>query len=229
MIEGKKVLGIIPARGGSKRLPRKNVLPLAGKPLITWTIEAALHSQYIDEVFISTDDQEIADISSESGVMIPELRPEHLATDSATSSDVVLYTIDNFGQSADIVVLLQPTSPLRTNIHIDQALELYLEKTAESVVSMTPCEHSPLWSNTLPDDHSMGSFIKPEAMNRSQELANHYRLNGAIYVFDAIKLKQKNKIEYNNKSYAYIMDNQSSIDIDEHFDFLFASFIMSKK
>ncbi|WP_051117228.1 cytidylyltransferase domain-containing protein, partial [Vibrio campbellii] len=184
MIDGKKVLAFIPARGGSKRLPRKNILPIAGKPLIGWSIDAAKGSEYIDDTFISTDDQEIADVAAGLGIPAPELRPEHLASDTASTANVLTYTLEKFGTGFDIVILLQPTSPLRTSQHIDQALELFIEKQAFSVVSVTPCEHPPLWSNILPDNGSMENFIRPEALKRSQDLGSFYRFNGAIYIFD---------------------------------------------
>ncbi|CAE6880905.1 Cytidylyltransferase [Vibrio sp. B1FIG11] len=120
MIDGKKVLAFIPARGGSKRLPRKNILPIAGKPLIGWSIDAAKGSEYIDDIFISTDDQEIADVAAGLGIPAPELRPEHLASDTASTANVLTYTLEKFGTDFDIVILLQPTSPLRTSQHIDQ-------------------------------------------------------------------------------------------------------------
>lgn len=127
MINGKRVIAIIPARGGSKRLPRKNVLSLAGKPLIGWSIEAAQQSKYIDEIFVSTDDQEISDVAFQFGVNVPELRPIELATDTASSTDVLIYTLRKFGQQSNIIVSLQPTSPLRTAKHIDEALALCLK------------------------------------------------------------------------------------------------------
>lgn len=228
MINGKRVLAFIPARGGSKRLPRKNVLPLAGKPLIGWSIDAAKESQYIDQLFVSTDDQEIADIASLHGVHIPELRPDHLASDTSTTESVLTYTLDKFGGQADIVILLQPTSPLRTVQHIDEALELFVKKQAFSVVSVTPCEHSPLWSNTLPNDASMGNFIRPEALKRSQDLADFYRINGAVYIFDVRQLKEYGDIRYTKDSFAYVMENNVSFDIDTLIDFQLAEFFIKR-
>ncbi|CDU11024.1 acylneuraminate cytidylyltransferase family protein [Vibrio coralliirubri] len=228
MIENRKVVAFIPARGGSKRLPRKNVLPLAGKPLIEWAINAAQNSHYIDEVIVSTDDQEIADISLKIGVNVPGLRPEELASDTATTESALFYTLNKFSHDADVVIILQPTSPLRTAQHIDEALELFCDKSAFSVVSVTPCEHPPLWSNTLPDDYSMENFLRPEALKRSQDLGEFYRLNGAVYIFDTHKLKEFGKICYTNKSYAYVMDNYVSIDIDNKIDFELAEFFMKK-
>ncbi|MFS2262065.1 acylneuraminate cytidylyltransferase family protein [Vibrio vulnificus] len=229
MIDGKKVLALVPARGGSKRLPDKNKLPLVGKPLIAWTIEAALMGQYVDRVHVSTDDEDIASISKQFGGEVPELRPEHLSSDTATTESVLFYILQKYGEDVEIIVLLQPTSPLRTSSHIDEALELFVSNHAESVVSVTPCEHSPLWANTLPKDHSMGSFLRPEVLQRSQDLDVYYRLNGAIYIFDVNKLKDNGKIFYSSNSYAYIMDNMASVDIDNVLDFELASLLISKQ
>jgi CMP-N,N'-diacetyllegionaminic acid synthase len=226
MIDGKKVMALIPARGGSKRLPRKNILPLAGKPLIGWSLEAASKSQYIDQVVVSTDDNEIVDVCHAMGFPVPELRPDFLASDTAKTEDVLLHALERYGEDAEIIVLLQPTSPLRTSEHIDEALELFVEKRANSVVSVTPCEHSPMWSNTLPADLSLDSFIKPEALQRSQDLGKFYRLNGALYVFDSRNLEKLGCISYSESGYAYIMNNESSIDIDTKFDFSMAENII---
>lgn len=229
MISGKRVIAIIPARGGSKRLPRKNVLPLGGKPLIGWTIDAARDSKYIDDVFVSTDNQEIADISAQFGVVVPELRPSYLSTDVATTQSVVFYTIEKYGNNADIVIILQPTSPLRSAKHIDEALELFVHKEAFSVVSLTPCEHPPLWANTLPENGSLGYFLSHEANKRSQELGQFYRLNGAIFIYDIVKLISCGHMSYRNDSYAYKMGNEFSVDIDSALDFEFTKFIMKDK
>jgi CMP-N,N'-diacetyllegionaminic acid synthase len=229
LIDGKKILAIIPARGGSKRLPRKNVLPLAGKPLIAWTIEAAQKSKYLDEIHISTDDQEIADVSKLFDQKVPELRPESLSTDTATTQSVLFYTLEKYAENSHIVVLLQPTSPLRTYQHIDEAIELLIKKEAYSVVSVTPCEHPPEWSNTLPNDHSMKNFIGPNCIKRSQEFDKSYRLNGAIYVYDINKLINYGNISLRNDSYAYVMPNELSIDIDNQIDLDMAEFFINKK
>ena len=173
MYTNKKFLAIIPARGGSKRLPRKNVLDLCGKPLIAYTIEAALKSKYIDKVIVSSDDEEILNISSNFGADIIK-RPIDLANDTATTFDTIKHTIDNF-EKCDYIVLLQPTSPLRNEKHIDEAIELLKEKNADAVVSVCEMEHSPLWSNTLPKDGNMNNFLRYEVLNqRSQDLDKFY-------------------------------------------------------
>lgn len=228
MINNKKVLAIIPARGGSKRLPRKNILPIAGKPLIDWTIEAALSSEHVDEVFVSTDDQEIADVASKHNISMPKLRPQALSSDYASTQDVIFYTLENFGNEADIIVILQPTSPLRVAEQIDGAIKLFEKKNAFSVVSVTPCEHPPMWSNTLPEDCSMEGFLDTASNKRSQDLGVYFRLNGAVYVYDVAKLKALGVMAYTSESYAYKMSHESSVDIDTQLDFDFAALLLNR-
>ena len=217
----KTFLAIIPARGGSKRLPRKNILDLCGKPLISWSIEAALKSKYISKVVVSSDDEEILNISSNFGADIIK-RPYELANDTATTFDTVKHTIDNF-ENYDYIVLLQPTSPLRNEKHIDEAIELLEEKQADAIVSVCEMDHSPLWSNTLPKDGNMRGFLREEILNkRSQDLEKYYRLNGAIYICKTDKLLENKSFFLKDNIFAYIMDRKSSIDIDEEIDFLFA-------
>ncbi|WP_243975757.1 cytidylyltransferase domain-containing protein [Vibrio natriegens] len=228
MINGKRVIAIIPARGGSKRLPRKNILPLGGKPLIGWTIEAAQNSLYVDDVFVSTDDQEIADVASQFGVNVPGLRPEELSTDTATTQSVLFYTLEKYSKDASIVVLLQPTSPFRSATHIDQAIESLVDKSAFSIVSVTPCEHPPQWANTLPYNDSMKDFLRLGDGKRSQDLGEAFRLNGAIYVYDINKLMAAGDMGFREDTYAYKMPNESSIDIDNRIDFDMAEFFFSR-
>ncbi|GHY28929.1 CMP-N-acetlyneuraminic acid synthetase [Vibrio cholerae] len=224
MLNDKRVFAIIPARGGSKRLPNKNKLLLGNKPLITWTIEAAKKSKYIDDIFVSTDDNDIAKIASSLDIPVPELRPEEISTDTATTESVVFYTLSKFGNNADILIILQPTSPFRNHMHIDEALEKFILKNAHSIISVTPCDHPPQWSNTLPSNESMYDFIKPEYKKNSQELGVSFRLNGAIYIYDVKELIKMNKMSYDEKSFAYKMPRENSIDIDEKIDFEMAEF-----
>ena len=221
----KTFLAIIPARGGSKRLPRKNILDLCGKPLISWSIEAALKSKYISKVVVSSDDEEILNISSNFGADIIK-RPYELANDTATTFDTVKHTIDNF-ENYDYIVLLQPTSPLRNVKHIDEAIELLEEKQADAIVSVCEMDHSPLWSNTLPKDGNMKNFLRDEVLNkRSQDLEKYYRLNGAVYICKTDKLLENKSFFLKDNIFAYIMDRKSSIDIDEEIDFLFAEIVI---
>ncbi len=216
-----RFLAIIPARGGSKRLPQKNILDLCGKPLISWSIEAALKSKYISKVVVSSDDEEILNISSNFGADIIK-RPYELANDTATTFDAIKHTIDNL-EEYEYVVLLQPTSPLRNEKHINEAIELLEEKRADAIVSICEMEHSPLWSNTLPEDGNMRGFLREEILNkRSQDLEKYYRVNGAVYICKTDKLLENKSFFLKDNIFAYIMDRKSSIDIDEEIDFLFA-------
>ena len=228
MNKNKTFLAIIPARGGSKRLPRKNVLDLCGKPLIAWSIEAGLKSKYIDKLIVTSDDEDILSISEKYGSDIIK-RPEELSNDTATTFDALKHTIDNL-EKYDYIVLLQPTSPLRNEKHLDEAIELLEEKNADAIVSVCEMDHSPLWSNTLPKDGSMKSFLKEGVLNkRSQDLDKYFRLNGAIYICKMDKFLNNKGFFLKENIYAYLMNKEDSPDIDDEFDFLMTEYIMKYK
>ena len=230
MIDNKRILAIIPARGGSKRLPRKNILNLAGKPLIAWSIESALASKYIDRVIVSSDDDEIAAISEKYGADVPFMRPADLATDESTSIDVVLYTIEalrGIDEQYDYVILLQPTSPLRQAKHIDDSISRMINKGSDAIISVCESEHHPLWNNTLDSDMSMDNFLEASIRNkRSQDLEKQYRINGSIYISSIEKLKKENSFFLRKNCSAYIMNQDVSIDIDKKIDLDLASLIL---
>ncbi|MCG3686701.1 acylneuraminate cytidylyltransferase family protein [Aliarcobacter butzleri] len=220
-----KYLAIIPARGGSKRVPRKNVLDLCGKPLIAYSIEAGLKSKYIDKVVVSSDDEEILQISKKFEAETIK-RPNELASDTATTFDAIKHTIENL-EKYEYIVLLQPTSPLRNSKHIDKAIEFLEEKKANAVISVCEMDHSPLWSNTLDDTLSMNNFLKDEVLNkRSQDLEKYYRLNGAIYICKTELLLKEKSFFLKENIFAYIMDRKSSVDIDENIDFQIARILI---
>ncbi len=221
MHKDKTFLAIIPARGGSKRLPRKNILDLNGKPLIAYSIEAGLKSKYIDKMVVSSDDDEILAVSKKYGAQLIK-RPEVLASDTATTFDALKHTIDNI-EKYDYIVLLQSTSPLRTEKYIDEAIELLASKEAYAIVSVCEMDHSPLWSNTLPKNGNMRGFLRDEVKNkRSQDLDKYFRLNGAIYICRTDKLLEEKSFFLEDNIFAYKMDRKSSIDIDEEIDFRMA-------
>ena len=223
----KKILAIIPARGGSKRLARKNILELNSKPLIAWTIEASLKSKYISKTIVTSDDKEILEISKKFGAETI-IRPEELANDTSTTFDSIKHVIDNL-ESYDYIILLQPTSPLRTTKHVNEAIELLESKNADAIISVCEMEHSPLWSNVLKDNLSMKNFLNTDIINkRSQDLEKYYRLNGAIYICEVKKLLENNSFFLKDNIYAYIMDKNISIDIDEEIDFIIADVLMKK-
>jgi len=231
MINGKKVLGLVIARGGSKGLPGKNLKKLGGVPLVCYSVIAGIASEYIDDVVISTDDKDIADAAKQCGCEVPFMRPAVLASDSARSIDVIRHALEALagqGRSYEYFVLLQPTTPFRTSEHIDDCLRMLNERGADSVVSVTEAEHHPLWMNTLPDDLCMKDFIRPDAENKNrQELPKHYRINGGVYAVRCDYMLASGKL-YSEKSYAYIMDNTSSIDIDNELDFNLAEIVMER-
>lgn len=229
-----RILAIIPAREGSKRLLNKNILPLSGKPLIQWTVDAAVESGQFQTIMISTDSEKIAGVvKKKNNVEIPYLRKEELATDSATSVDVILDVIsyyESIGYDFDMVALLQPTSPLRTSENITECIDLFYQKSADSIVSVTECEHSPLWCNSLPNNLSLSDFLSTKLIStRSQDLPKYYRLNGAIYIAKTKLLKQSKTFFLGESTFAYIMDKEESVDIDNEFDFNFAKFILESR
>ena len=234
MYKEKKILAIIPARGGSKRLPRKNILKLNGKPLIEWTIDAGLNSKYIDDLVVSTDDKEIADVSKKAGALVPFLRPDYLSNDEAKSIDVIIHAIlylkEELKKNYDYVVLLQATSPLRDNVDVDNAIKYFFEKKADAVISVCEMEHSPLWSNVLPKDNSMINFLDEKILNkRSQDLETFYRINGAMYICSCSRFINEKRLFLKDNIFAYVMNKEKSIDIDDEFDFKFAEFILRKR
>jgi CMP-N-acetylneuraminic acid synthetase len=227
VINGQKLLAVIPARAGSKRLPSKNIRPMAGKPLIWWSISESLKSKYVDEVLVSTDDSAIASMAEEYGACVPFIRPADLADDNSRSIDVVIHAIDELkdkGSEFEYVVLLQPTSPLRTARHIDEAVTLYLEKQASAVVSVTELEHPVEWAGVVPDDLSMDDFLKNKSNRRSQDFPIRYRMNGAIYLISIAELRRGLSFLPETGCYAYKMERESSIDIDDILDFQIAEF-----
>lgn len=217
-------IAIIPARSGSKGLKDKNIKTLNGKPLMAYTIECALESNMFDKVFVSTDTQKYADIAFQYGADASFLRSEKNSTDSANSWDVIKEVIEKFrdmGKIYDEIMLLQVTSPLRRPQDIINALDLFYAQNANAVISLTECDHSPIWCNTLPPDRSMDHFEKEEYKNLPrQELPTYYRYNGAIYLIKVEELEKENM--FSEGCYAYLMPPERSIDIDSELDFLIA-------
>jgi len=230
-MNSKKKLAVIPARGGSKGLPGKNIKILSGKPLIAYTIETAINSNVFDKIIVSTDDPNIAEISKRFGVEVPFLRPEYLATDTATSMDVIIHAVnwlEDNNEKFEYVMKLQPTSPLRTAEDIINSFELLEKKNADSIISVSKCEDHPLWTNTLDDTLSMEDFVNEEIKDKNrQELEDYYKLNGVIFLSKTKKLLST-KDWYGDNSYAYIMESVRSIDIDNIIDFKLAEILIKE-
>ena len=230
MYKDKKILAIVPARGGSKRLPKKNLMDLAGKPLIAYSIEAAKNSQYIDDVIMSSESQEILSVAKQYGAQTPFVRPKELAEDASRSIDVVIHAIKTLTQSYDAVILLQPTSPLRTSEDIDGAIEMFYNKHATSVIGVCEMEHSPLWANTLDESMSMEGFLDDKYNNaRSQDLPVYYRINGAFYMSKTQSVLENETFFVQKNIYAYLMSQEDSVDIDTKLDFIVAQAILKER
>lgn len=227
------MLAIIPARGGSKGLPGKNIKLLCGKPLIAHTIEAAMAAKTVDRIIVSTDDPEIAQIAHQYDVEIPFMRPKELAQDNSLAIDAYIYTIDRlnreFNNNYKEFVLLQPTSPLRIAQDIDNAVELFFQKKADSVISCAVLSHPMEWVCNINDDGVMQRLKEGDGkiMKNRQDSKRYYMLNGAVYVFNYFLLKEKYTY-YSDKTYAYVMPPERSIDIDTELDFKFAEFLMTR-
>ncbi|WP_411953892.1 cytidylyltransferase domain-containing protein [Alkalibacillus sp. S2W] len=214
-------LAVIPARSGSKGLKDKNIKRLNGKPLMAYTIEAAIQSNMFSRVVVSTDSHQYAQIAAQYGAEVPYLREDNLASDTASSWDVLRDVVSYYhdqSESFDTVTLLQPTSPLRGAKQIQEAFELYESKEAIAVVSVCKSRVHPQLLNTLPNDLSMDQFIDESHSLRRQDLETYYQLNGAIYILDIYKLVRKEKL-YTVGTYAYLMNKRYSFDIDDELDF----------
>lgn len=232
MFQNKKILAIVLARAGSKRLPNKNILPLNGKPLVQWTLDAAENSKYIDDIIFTTDSDKFLETVNVTKT-IKQKRDKSLAQDETKSMDVIFNSIEFYCQNnpkPDYIVVLQPTSPLRNANHIDEAIELMFENNMDATTSVCECEHSPLWSNTLDENNSMENFLSDSLKtSRSQDLPIYYRLNGALSICKYDKLYEEGSFFIKNKIVAYKMDQIDSVDIDTKLDFLLAETIMKNQ
>lgn len=226
MLNGKRVLAIISARGGSKGVPGKNIRLLAGKPLIAWTIEEALRSNYVDNVIVSSDDDTIIRIAEEWGANAPFKRPAHLAEDDTPGMLPIIHALKEM-PGYDYIVDLQPTSPLRLAQDIDACLEM-LSVHTPSVVSVTEPDHSPYWMFTLEADNKMKSILGTTGGIRRQELPTVYSLNGAVYVADVEWLLNKETF-LSEETAAFVMPKERSIDIDTLMDFHICEYLMARK
>lgn len=228
MYKEKKIVAIIPARSGSKGLTDKNIKLLNGKPLIAYTIEAAQKAQIFDEIIVSTDSKQYAEIAIQYGASVPFLRPKKLAADESSSNDVILHTLNELEknhQTFDYFMLLQPTSPFRDETDIVNAMNLLWDKKGHAVVSVCESDISPLLMNTLDDSLVMANFLDQQNNKRRQDLSTYYRLNGAIYLSETESYK-KEKSFYVKESFAYIMSRLNSIDIDDNIDFKLAEVLL---
>lgn len=232
MYEGKRILAFIPARGGSKGIPHKNITPLAGKPLIQYTIDAAKQSRYIDYVLVSTDDEEIAAVARQCGAEVPFLRPPELAADTAKTIDAVLHAIGTLreaGETFDSLVLLQPTSPLRTAEDIDKAVETFYQNNRRPVVSVSEVIDHPILIRTIeqtPEGERLKPLLEGSSTVRRQDMPPFYRVNGSIYINPVEEIRRTTS--FNDNPVPYVTAKDSSIDIDDPADLVLAEFRMKQ-
>ena len=231
--KGNSILAIIPARGGSIGIVRKNIQVVAGKPLIAYTIDAAAQSKLLSRVVVSTDDPEIAAVAREHGADVPFLRPTEMATDEVSVypalSHAVLWLEEQEGWQPDYVMLLQPTSPLRTCQDIDSAIQLALDTDADSVVSLCETKLHPYWTKTVTREGHIVDFIQlDEPIHRRQHLPPVYALNGSIYLVKRAILVERETF-YTDRTLAYIMPASRSLDVDTPWDLELVSLVLADR
>lgn len=229
MIQDKKILAIIPARGGSKGVPRKNIRPLNGVPLIGYTLNEANKSRYLDRIVVSTDDLEIAKVAEDFSAEVPYLRPEELSTDSSSTVDCVIHMIEflknNEEYIPDYICLLQCTSPFRTYRDIDCAIEKVIDSQFDGIISVCEVEENPYWTNVFRDEKLTYFLEEGRNITRRQDLPQIYTYNGAIYIIRTNVFINKGAFETDNIT-GYIMPKERSLDVDTMTDFKIAEILM---
>ncbi|MHB1016850.1 MAG: acylneuraminate cytidylyltransferase family protein [Coriobacteriia bacterium] len=232
MLGDSRVVAIVPARAGSKGLPGKNTKPLLGRPLAAWSIDAARDSRYVDDIVVTSDDEAVLTMARELDIARVLRRPPELATDASRMCDVILDAIERLEPAMDeddVIVLLQPTSPLRHARHIDEALDRLVGLDGRAVVGVCRAEHSPLVMNVLPPDGLMGDFLNPVTIGvNRQELPDFYRINGAMYAARVSYFRELGGF-IGTSTVAFIMEQDDSVDIDSDFDFRTAECEMRRR
>lgn len=231
MIEGKRILAIVPARGGSKGLPGKNILPICGKPLISWSIDKAKRSRYLDMVLVTTDSEAIADVAKRSGAHVPFLRPTELASDFSSTYDAIRHAINFLEQSEhqrfDYVVLLEPTSPLREDDDIDRMLEKLLahQNEFDSIISVGEVGEHPSLLKRLVGDRMEPFCTELTLTNRRQDNEPAYFPYGVAYIAKTDALLEQNTF-YTTRCTYYVIKHYQKVEIDDIYGFLCTESIM---
>ncbi|MGL6115434.1 MAG: cytidylyltransferase domain-containing protein [Cetobacterium sp.] len=231
MYKNKKILAIIPARGGSKGVPKKNIIEICGKPLIAYSIHCGLDSKYIDKVFVSTDDREIARVAKSFGGEVPFLRPEELAQDGSKTIDSLVYTVNKLkelGETYDYLVLLQPTVPLRKTFHVDEAIEKLLESDFYDLVSVSEVHDHPILMRKIKDSGELENLLPLPSSVRRQDFPSVYRVDGAIYI---MKLDENFNLNTspNDGKLSYIMEKKYTTDIDTYLDIKIVEYYLEEE
>ena len=216
MINGKKVIAIIPARGGSKGIPNKNLRKVGGISLVGRAVKSAKDCPYVDKIVVSTDSRQIAAEAIKNGGEVPFLRPKGLSTDRAKTFSCISHVLHCLGESYDIVVVLQPTSPLREGIHLSSALELFILTEEKGVASVSPCEVNPFLLRIIDGEHNSKPIVPGNTSVRRQDIGSLYCVNGAIYINRASDYE--NYFSLNSNPKAFLMSAEDGIDIDDFSD-----------
>lgn len=227
MFGKQKILALIPARGGSKGIKDKNIILLAGKSLIAYSIEAAKNSKYIDSIVVTTDSKKIAEVAKQCGARVPFLRPAELGADTSKTIDAVLHaikTLKSMDENYNTLVLLQPTQPLRTTYDIDKAIELYYENGENGLVAISPVDDSPLLIRSIDADGKLVNLLSQNSTCRRQDMPNYYKVNGCIYINKIDELDKNTS--FNDNKVPFIMTKEHSVDIDEISDLWMAEYYL---
>ncbi len=229
MFLDKKILALIPARGGSKGIKDKNIYPINGKPLVAYAIEAARGSRYLDYIMVSTDSEKIVAVAKEYGASVPFMRDALLASDTSKTIDAVVDVINrlvDMGEEYDVLVLLQPTSPLRTTKDIDGAIEMFFDNGEKSLLSVSEVNDNPVLIRRLENNMAVPILDRPSTVRR-QDFEKFYRVNGAIYINLVNEIDSNTS--FNDNTVGFVMEKSHSVDIDTPEDVLSVEQILQRK
>jgi N-acylneuraminate cytidylyltransferase len=226
MYKKKKILALITARGGSKGILKKNIKPLGGKPLICWTIDAALQSKYVDRLILSSDDSEIIEIARIANCEVPFTRPKYLAEDETSSMDVIMHALEQIEEDYDYLLLLQPTSPFRTAQQIDNIITACLEQECRMMISVARLKKHPMFMYSLNGTY-LKSFLDSRQQLRRQDMPAAYEHNGALYLAEIDLLKRVKSFNI-PEACAFVMTGAVNLDIDDQQDWQYAEYLLEK-
>ena len=231
MYKNKKILAVIPARGGSKGVPRKNIIEVGGHPLIKYTIDCGKNSKYLDRVIISTEDLLIKRVAEENGGDVPFLRPKELAEDTSKTIDCIVHAVDtleSMEEEYDYVMVLQNTVPLRKSWHIDEAIEMIVDSNERSLVSISEVDEHPILMRTLNEDKTVRNLLQMNSTMRRQDFPKFYKVDGAIYIQ---KLDKDFNLDtsLNDGKLGYVMDKKYTTDIDNYIDIKIVEYYLEKE
>jgi N-acylneuraminate cytidylyltransferase len=225
-----KILGLIPARGGSKSLKMKNIAQIAGKPLIEWTAIAAWESQYLDKLIVSTDHDDIAQVSRDIGIDVPFRRPAEYSEDCSDPADIICHALSELNEVYDYVVFLQPTSPLRSAADIDNAIKLCIESGSPSCISLAKPDISPYICFSLNEKGQIAKVLDTDLIyERRQDLPEAFGINGSVYVLAVDNFLKTRRFTEKNKTVAYIMPQERSFDVNTELDLRICEFLLKSR